>query len=90
MTVKGSRLKIVLKGRITGSPKIRVMLAKAYPMIRLPAACAIYAMLDRHGLVRRRKDQGTRLGEARSRRVKILMQLPDGNISVAHLNVLCS
>jgi transposase InsO family protein len=54
-----------------GAPKIRDKLAKVYPMIRLPAASTIHAVLDRHGLVRRRKRrrhkaQGTPLGEARS------------------------
>jgi len=54
-----------------GAPKIRDKLAKVYPMIRLPAASTIHAVLDRHGLVRRRKRrrhkaQGTSLGQARS------------------------
>jgi transposase InsO family protein len=54
-----------------GAPKIREKLAKVYPMIRLPAASTIHAVLDRHGLVRRRKRrrykaQGTELSNARS------------------------
>ena len=54
-----------------GAPKIREKLAKVYPMVRLPAASTIHAVLDRHGLVRRRKRrrykaQGTELSHARS------------------------
>ena len=54
-----------------GAPKIREKLAKAYPMISLPAASTIHAVLDRHGLVKRRKRrrykaQGTQLSHARS------------------------
>jgi len=54
-----------------GAPKIREKLAKAYPMISLPAASTIHAVLDRHGLVKRRKRrryqaQGTQLRHVRS------------------------
>ena len=54
-----------------GAPKIREKLAKAYPMISLPAASTIHAVLDRHGLVKRRKRrrynaQGTQLSHVRS------------------------
>lgn len=55
--------------RSWGAPKIREKLIKAYPMIRPPASSTIHAVLDRHGLVKRRKRrrykaQGTRLKEA--------------------------
>ena len=54
-----------------GAPKIREKLAKAYPMISLPAASTIHAVLDRHSLVKRRKRrrynaQGTQLSHVRS------------------------
>jgi putative transposase len=54
-----------------GAPKIREKLIKAYPMIRPPATSTIHALLDRHGLVKRRKRrryqaQGTDLSDARS------------------------
>jgi len=53
-----------------GAPKIREKLIKVYPVIRPPAASTIHAVLDRHGLVarrkrRRHKAQGTELSEAR-------------------------
>ena len=38
-----------------GAPKIRDKLVKRYPMIKLPAKSTIHAVLDRHGLVKRRK-----------------------------------
>ena len=38
-----------------GAPKIRDKLIKQYPMIKPPAASTIHAVLDRHGLVKRRK-----------------------------------
>ena len=54
-----------------GAPKIREKLLKAYPGIRPPAISTIHALLDRHGLVSRRKRrrykaQGTGLSEAHS------------------------
>lgn len=52
-----------------GAPKIRDKLLKQFPGIKPPAASTIHAILDRHGLVRRRKRRrsrarGTALGEA--------------------------
>jgi putative transposase len=49
-----------------GAPKIRDKLIKRLPMIKAPAASTIHAVLDRHGLVKRRKRrrykaQGTEL-----------------------------
>lgn len=54
-----------------GAPKIREKLIKVYPMIKPPAISTTHALLDRHGLVKRRKRrryraQGTALSDARS------------------------
>ncbi len=38
-----------------GAPKIREKLIRAYPMIKPPAKSTVHAVLDRHGLVKRRK-----------------------------------
>jgi transposase InsO family protein len=52
-----------------GAPKIRHKLARQYPMIKTPAISTVHAVLDRHGLVtrkkrRRHKAQGTPLSAA--------------------------
>jgi putative transposase len=52
-----------------GAPKIRDKLIRQLPMIKAPAASTIHAVLDRHGLVKRRKRrrhkaQGTELSAA--------------------------
>ena len=52
-----------------GAPKIRDKLIRLYPMIKPPAVSTVHAVLDRHGLVRRRKRrrhkaQGTELTAA--------------------------
>jgi len=54
-----------------GAPKIRDKLIKEFPMIKAPAPSTIHVVLDRHGLVKRRKRprhkaQGTQLSEALS------------------------
>jgi len=54
-----------------GAPKIRDKLAKEYAGLKAPATSTIHAVLDRHGLVKRRKRrrykaQGTELGDARA------------------------
>ena len=54
-----------------GAPKIREKLIKEYAIIRPPAASTIHAVLDRHGLVKRRKRrrykaQGTPLSQGAS------------------------
>ena len=54
-----------------GAPKIRDKLIKVYPVIKPPATSTVHAVLDRHGLVKRRKRrrykaQGTELREARA------------------------
>jgi putative transposase len=38
-----------------GAPKIRVRLRKRYPDVHCPAISTVHAVLDRHGLVKRRK-----------------------------------
>ena len=38
-----------------GAPKIREKLIKEYPMVHPPAKSTVHAVLDRHGLVKRRK-----------------------------------
>jgi len=53
-----------------GAPKIRDKLNKIYPMVKLPAVSTVHAILDRHGLVKRRKRkrykaQGTTLSSAK-------------------------
>jgi len=52
-----------------GAPKIMELLARRYPDIHRPAISTIHAVLDRHGLVKRRKGrrnkaQGTVLSES--------------------------
>ena len=38
-----------------GAPKIREKLIREYPMIRPPATSTVHAVLERHGLVKRRR-----------------------------------
>jgi len=38
-----------------GAPKIREKLIREYPQVRTPAKSTVHAVLDRHGLVKRRK-----------------------------------
>jgi transposase InsO family protein len=64
-------LRIKKGHRSWGAPKIRDKLIKEYPVIRPPAASTIHAILDRHGLVKRRKRrrykaQGTDLSHAQA------------------------
>jgi len=52
-----------------GAPKIREKLIREYPMIKPPAKSTIHAVLDRHGLVKRKKRrrykaEGTPLSDA--------------------------
>ena len=52
-----------------GAPKIRDKLIRQYPMVKLPAVSTVHAVLDRHGLVTRRKRrrykaEGTPLSKA--------------------------
>ncbi len=54
-----------------GAPKIREKLIRAYPDVKPPATSTVHAVLDRHGLVKRRKRrrdkaQGTQLSDAQT------------------------
>lgn len=54
-----------------GAPKIREKVIRAYPIVKPPAKSTIHAVLDRHGLVKRRKRrryraQGAPLSDAHS------------------------
>ncbi len=64
-------LRIKQEHRSWGAPKIRDKLVKSFPAIKPPAVSTIHVVLDRHGLVKRRKRRrykarGTELSEARS------------------------
>ena len=41
-----------------GAPKIRERLRRLYPDIHSPAISTVHAVLDRHGLVKRRRKRG--------------------------------
>jgi putative transposase len=43
-----------------GAPKIRERLARLYPEVQRPAISTVHAVLDRHGLVKRRKRRRSR------------------------------
>ncbi len=43
-----------------GAPKIRERLARLYPDVHCPAISTVHAVLDRHGLVKRRKRRRNR------------------------------
>lgn len=63
-------LKLKQEHTTWGAPKIRDKLIKAYPQVPTPAISTIHAVLDRHGLVKRRKRrrykaQGTQLTDVR-------------------------
>ena len=62
-------LRLKRKHSSWGAPKIRDKLIKEYPMIKPPAKSTVHAVLDRHGLVKRRKRrrykaEGTPLSDA--------------------------
>ncbi len=64
-------LRIKREHRTWGAPKIRDKLSREYSLIHLPAISTIHAVLDRHGLVKRRKRrrhkaQGTLLRHVRT------------------------
>nr|WP_321527346.1 IS481 family transposase [Sedimenticola selenatireducens] len=64
-------LKIKTEHKSWGAPKIREKLIRLYPMIRPPAKSTVHAVLDRHGLVTRRKRhhpkaQGTSLRDSQT------------------------
>jgi putative transposase len=67
--VEKAILQLKREHRSWGAPKIREKLIKEYPVIHPPAASTIHAVLDRHGLVKRRKRRrykarGTELSDA--------------------------
>lgn len=69
--VEKAILRIKQEHTTWGAPKIRDKLIKAFPQIRPPAISTVHAVLDRHGLVKRRKRrrykaQGTQLTEVRT------------------------
>lgn len=69
--IEKSILRVKQEHPTWGAPKIRDKLIKLYPQFKPPAKSTIHAVLDRHGLVKRRKRrrykaQGTALGEALS------------------------
>lgn len=53
--VESSILKLKKEKPHWGAPKIREKLIRAYPQVKPPAISTIHAVLDRHGLVKRRK-----------------------------------
>ncbi len=62
-------LRIKQEHRTWGAPKIQDKLVKEFPMIKPPAVSTIHVVLDRHGLVKRRKRRrhkakGTPLSQA--------------------------
>jgi len=62
-------LRIKQQHKSWGAPKIHDKLIKEFPMVKPPAPSTIHVVLDRHGLVKRRKRrrhkaQGTELSEA--------------------------
>ncbi len=64
-------LKVKKEHKSWGAPKIREKRVRLYPMIRPPAKSTVHAVLDRHGMVRRRKRrhpkvQGTSLSDSKS------------------------
>ena len=64
-------MRIKREHRTWGAPKIRDKLIKDYPVLRPPAISTVHAVLDRHGMVKRRqrrhhKAQGTKLGDPRA------------------------
>lgn len=69
--IEASILRLKKEHETWGAPKIQEKLEKAFPMIDPPAVSTIHAILDRHGLVKRRKRrrhkaQGTPLSDAQS------------------------
>jgi len=68
--IESSILKLKADHPSWGAPKLREKLIRAYPQIKPPATSTVHAVLDRNGLVqrrkrRKRKAQGTSLHHAR-------------------------
>lgn len=62
-------LKLKAEKPLFGAPKIRELIARKYPGLRIPAVSTVHAVLDRHGLVqhrrrRRYRAQGTELSQS--------------------------
>lgn len=55
MQVEKEILRIKRKKHSWGAPKIREILRRKFPEVRTPAKSTIHCILDRHGLVKRRK-----------------------------------
>lgn len=55
MQVEKEILRIKREKSSWGAPKIRAILARKYPEVKTPAKSTIHCVLDRHGLVKRRK-----------------------------------
>jgi len=69
--VEKAILRVKREHKTWGAPKIRDKLVKQFPMLTPPAVSTIHALLDRHGLVQRRKRRrykaaGTELSTALS------------------------
>jgi len=69
--VEKTIIRLKQEHRTWGAPKIQDKLVKLYPMIKPPAVSTIHGVLDRHGLVKRRKRrrykaQGTELSNAQA------------------------
>jgi len=67
--VEKAIIKIKKEHKTWGAPKIQEKMIKEFPMIKPPAPSTIHCILDRHGLVKRRKRrrhkaQGTELSDA--------------------------
>ena len=53
--VEKAILRVKQDHKTRGGPKIRDKLVKLFPMLKPPAVSTIHSLLDRHGLVQRRK-----------------------------------
>ena len=67
--VEKAIIRIKKEHKTWGAPKIQEKMIKEFPMIKPPAPSTIHCILDRHGLVKRRKRrrhkaQGTKLSDA--------------------------
>lgn len=70
-----------------GAPKIRERLARTYPDIQRPAISTVHAVLDRHGLVKRRKRRRSRATGSAYRHPR---QAPHAGISSPTPDDTCS
>ena len=75
-----------------GAPKIREKLLRQYPMIAKPATSTVHAILDRHGLVKRRKSKrykakGTKLYDVKNQ-TNYGVQIIKGNFYLEIKNIV--